>query len=99
MNKLTIPALNLIDRAITYFNPVKGLSRLEARTRLALMGGYTGARTGRRQTQSWQTPKGSADTVTLDDLPMLRDRSRDLLRNAPLATGAVNTVITNVIGT
>lgn len=99
MNKLTIPSLNLIDKAITYFNPVKGLSRLEARTRLALMGGYTGARTGRRQTQSWVTPKGSADTVTLDDLPMLRERSRDLLRNAPLATGAVNTVITNVIGT
>jgi len=30
---------------------------------------------------------------------MLRDRSRDLIRNAPLAAGAVNTVCTNVVGT
>lgn len=99
MNKITLPTPNVIDRTIAYFNPIKGLSRLEARTRLAIMGGYSGAQLGRRQTKSWITPKGSADTVTLDDLPTLRERSRDLLRNAPLASGAVNTVITNVIGT
>ena len=51
------------------------------------------------QTKIWNTASGSADAVSLDYLPTLRDRSRDLLRNAPLATGAVNTVITNVIGT
>ena len=42
---------------------------------------------------------GSADNVTLPDLPELRQRSRDLLRNAPLACGAVNTVFSNVVGT
>ena len=63
------------------------------------MGGYTGARKDRRQTSSWNTVDGSADNVTLPDLPELRQRSRDLLRNAPLACGAVSTVVTNVVGT
>ena len=35
----------------------------------------------------------------MPDLPELRERSRDLIRNAPLATGAINTVVTNVVGT
>jgi len=88
-----------LDRTISYFNPETGLKRLEARTRIALAGGYTGARRDRRQTKSWNTADGSADNVTLPDLPALRERSRDLLRNAPLACGAVNTVVTNVVGT
>lgn len=90
---------NFIDKAFSYFAPVHGLRRLEARTRMALVGGYTGAKLDRRQTKAWRTADGSADNVTLPDLPILRERSRDLLRNAPLATGAVNTVVTNVVGT
>lgn len=99
MTKLQIPQLNIIDKTINLINPVKGLQRFEARTRMAVLGGYMGARTDRRQTKTWQTPGGSADSVSLGDLPVLRNRSRDLMRNAPLACGAVNTVITNVIGT
>ena len=98
MKKLEIKP-NFIDKAFSYFAPVHGLRRLEARTRMAMVGGYTGARLDRRQTKAWRTADGSADNVTLPDLPMLRERSRDLLRNAPLATGAVNTVVTNVVGT
>ncbi len=85
--------LNFIDKAFSYFAPIHGLRRLEARTRMALAGGYTGARLDRRQTKAWRTADGSADNVTLPDLPILRERSRDLLRNAPLATGTVNTVV------
>ena len=89
MKKLEIKP-NFIDKAFSYFAPVHGLRRLEARTQMAMVGGYTGARLDRRQTKAWRTADGSADNVTLPDLPMLRERSRDLLRNAPLATGAVN---------
>jgi len=88
-----------MDKAISWVSPATGLKRWQARTHLAMLGGYTGARRDRSQTKNWNTAGGSADAVSLDDLPTLRDRSRDLLRNAPLATGAVNTVITNVIGT
>jgi len=90
---------NFIDKAVAFVAPVAGLRRMEARARLALAGGYLGARKDRRQTKEWRTADGSADSVTLDDLPELRSRSRDLLRNAPLAVGAVNTVVTNVVGT
>lgn len=90
---------NWIDKAIGYINPQAGLKRTEARVRMALFGGYTGARRDRRQTKGWKTTDGSADSVTLPDLPDLRERSRDLMRNAPLAIGAVNTVVTNVVGT
>ena len=62
-------------------------------------GGYTGARTDVISLQEWQPYPGSSDTDTLDDLPALRARSRDLERNSPLAAGAINTVVTNVIGT
>ena len=88
-----------LDKTISYVSPQSGLKRLEARTRLAIAGGYTGARRDRRQTSNWSTVDGSADNVTLPDLSDLRQRSRDLLRNAPLACGAVNTVVTNVVGT
>jgi len=90
---------NWLDKTISYINPQAGLKRFEAKTRMAIAGGYTGARRDRRQTSSWNAVDGSADSVTLPDLPELRERSRDLLRNAPLACGAVNTVVTNVVGT
>ena len=96
---MKIPKQTILDKAISWVAPQTGLKRWHARTQMALLGGFTGARHDRRQTQTWNAYSGSADNVSLDDLPTLRDRSRDLLRNAPLATGAVNTVITNVIGT
>ena len=88
-----------LDKTISYVSPQTGLRRLEARTRMAIAGGYTGARRDRRQTSNWSTVDGSADNVTLPDLPELRQRSRDLMRNAPLACGAISTVVTNVVGT
>lgn len=90
---------SLLDRAIAYYSPQRGLDRLRARSMLALAGGYTGAAKGRRQTSSWFTSSGSADADILPDLPALRDRSADLARNAPIACGAINTVVTKVVGT
>lgn len=99
MNKIKIPPQNFVDKAISWIAPQAGLRRWQARTQMAMLGGYTGASKSRRQTQMWAPIKGSGNNVTLDDLPVLRDRSRDLLRNAPLAVGAVSTVVTNVVGT
>ena len=99
MKKITLPPQNFVDKAISWISPQAGLKRWQARTQMAIMGGYTGASKKRRQTQTWNPAMGSGDNVSLDDLPVLRDRSRDLLRNAPLAVGAVSTVVTNVVGT
>lgn len=65
----------------------------------SMVGSYTGARSDKRALQEWSPGAASADTDTLGDLYTLRARSRDLERNAPLAAGAINTVITNAIGT
>jgi len=92
--KPTIP-----DRVISYFNPVRGAQRLKARIVMSLAGGYTGASKQRRQTSSWNTSGGDADSDILSDLPTLRERSRDLIRNNPLATGVINTKVGNVVGT
>ena len=90
---------NLFDRLVRYLDPVKAERRFRARAMLALSGSYIGASRSKRSLSQWRTSWGDADSDTLYDLPVLRDRSRDLIRNAPLATGAINTVCTNVVGT
>lgn len=88
-----------LDRAIAAVSPGWALRRAKARAEYStLSGGYEGARRDRRATQSF-TPSGtSADAALLPDLDMLRARSRDLVRNAPIAGGALRTNVTNVVG-
>lgn len=90
---------NIIDRLVTFVDPIAGARRLQARMQLAMVGGYTGARRDRKQTQNWKPNADDADGAILPDLPILRDRSRDLERNSPLAGGAIATKVTNVVGT
>ena len=47
----------------------------------------------------WLAPDGDADTDTLLDLPELRRRSSDAVRNNPLALSAITAKATNVVGT
>lgn len=90
----------MLDRVVGYFWPRAGLTRLHDRMMLdaSTGGGFKGGRRDRRPTKRWRPFEGSADADLLPDLPDLRARSRDLARNAPIATGAINTNVTNVIG-
>lgn len=99
MRKITPPTKNFIDRAIEFLAPVKAQQRFRARWMLAIAGGYTGASTSKRSLTTWKPKDLDADSAILPDLPTLRDRSQDLIRNSPLATGALNIACTNVIGT
>lgn len=90
---------NLLDKAIAYALPGLALRRQAARTQLALSGGYTGARIDLAQLSRWMPTAGSANADTIRDLPMLRARSRDQMRNAPIALGALNTTVSHVVGT
>lgn len=92
------PAPTLLDRLVGYVSPSAGLDRLRARTAMAAAGGYKGARHDRRSMKRWTPGEGSADADTLPDIPDLRGRSRDLGRNMPLATGALQTMTTHVVG-
>ena len=59
---------------------------------------YEGAGTGRRAA-NWDAPPGSINTLALPALPMLRKRSRAAVRNDPYAGGAIDTRVSNLIGT
>jgi lambda family phage portal protein len=89
-----------LDRAIAYVAPRAGLRRYEARARMALAtggGAYEGAR-NKRSMGNWNPSGGSADADVLPDLPDLRERSRDLVRNQAVASGALNRVQQNAVG-
>lgn len=88
-----------LDRVVGFFSPTAALDRLRARTLLqAYSGGYAGGKRGRKATYNYKPDGGSADADLIPDLPDLRARSRDLARNVPIATGAIATNKTHVIG-
>lgn len=62
-------------------------------------GGYRTARSDNKNTAGWATSSGSADADTLPDIATIRQQSRDLCRNDPLAVGAINGVVTSVVAT
>jgi len=90
---------NIVDRAVNFFSPRRGAQRLRARYAMALAGAYHGASKKRRSLSEWNPSAGDADTDIIAELPDLRERSRDLIRNNPLACGAINTKCTSVVGT
>ncbi|WP_430233948.1 phage portal protein [Nitrosomonas communis] len=90
---------NLIDRAIAVFAPGIAFDRMRSRAKLALLGGYTGGSRSKSSLRNYNPGSGDANSDILYDLDILRGRSRDLSRNAPVGGAAINTVVTNVIGT
>lgn len=59
---------------------------------------YDGASVN-RLTGDWYAPGTSADSELLTTLRLLRNRSRELVRNNPYAKHAVRLIVNNVIGT
>lgn len=97
---LVKPSPNLIDRAISAISPRWGLNRLRDRTAMALAGGYFGGSARNRPAlANWNPGVSDADGDISPDLVDLRAYSRDLARRSALAGGAINTVVTNVVGT
>ncbi len=93
------PKKTFLDKLINYVDPVKGLQRSQARAMDAISGNYTGAGRKGASFKNWFPSSNDANADLLPDLPTLRSRCRDLVRNQPIAGGAINTVTTNVVGT
>lgn len=94
---------NWIDRLVLYVAPAAGAARVRSRLHAEffernLKRKYEGASTGRR-TDGWITPSSSADAEIKVALNKLRDRSRDLTRNNPIAARALQVVVSNTVGT
>ncbi len=89
------------DALIKAPDPIKATQNLHARFNLVKMAtatAYTGAERGNQQYNSLKATSGSANAHLLYDLATLRERSRGLVRNNPIATGALNVKLTNVVG-
>lgn len=94
--------MSKIDRFIANIAPKWALQREMARKRLKLMNsGYSehGASRKKKSLLGWLMSAGSPDEDIIDNLETLRERSRDLYMGVPLATGALKTARTNIIGT
>lgn len=96
--------MNWLDSFLAFLSPTIGARR--ARARLAAdfysknleVRKYDGASTGRR-TDGWVTPSSNANVETRGILFRLRDRSRDLTRNNPIAARALQVIVSNTVGT
>jgi lambda family phage portal protein len=89
--------VNPIDRVVMFFAPEAGKRRLAARKQADAMMNYDGASRGAR-TAGWKAPYTSADAAAYGQRGLLRQRSRDMVRNRALAARAKDVVVTNVVG-
>lgn len=97
--------MNIIEKTIAYFSPQTALNRQIARTRLSLCqhitnSGYSegGASRIKKSVAGWNHESISAQEDIDYNLSTLRQRSRNLFMTAPIATSAIKTSRTNVIG-
>ncbi len=93
--------MNVIDRAIASVAPIRALKRQQARQALKVINsGYSnyGASRSKKSLMGWIFGGGSSKEDIEDNLPVLRQRCRDLFMGAPIATSAVKTCRTNVVG-
>ncbi len=94
--------MNVIDKAIEIVAPMAALKRARARAGLQIMNsgyGNYGASEIKKAMRGWLYHGGSAKEDIQDNLDTLRQRTRDLYAGANVATGAVKTMRTNVVGT
>ncbi len=91
--------MNLLDRAIGYFDPARGAKRVRSRAAIEVMQrSYNGASRGRLNGE-WHRTANSADGEIGQAAAFLRDSMRDLVRNNPHAANAVEVLVSHVIGT
>lgn len=93
--------MNLFDKAVEIISPERAVRRAAARHKLSILDsgyGNYGASHTKKSLAGWLYGGGSAREDINDNLSTLRQRSRDLYMGVPLATGAIKTCRTNVVG-
>lgn len=89
--------MNRLEQAIAFISPKAAFNRARYSAALQVKRAYdAAARTTR--TENWRTNNSSANTEVRTALSVMRDRSRELVRNNPYARRAVRQIYTNVIG-
>lgn len=88
---------NWLDRVVEAISPKMGFERRQYRAANAVAEAFNGGRKAKRL-GFWNASKGDADADILPELQDLRAHCRDLVRNNPLAAGAINTKVSNIVG-
>jgi lambda family phage portal protein len=89
--------VNVLDRMIAAVSPERALRRQRARMALSVALAYDAAKVSRRS-DGWTTGSTSANAEIGPALSNVRDRSRDLVRNNPFATRALEELVGHVVG-
>ncbi|MAY72069.1 MAG: phage portal protein [Halomonas sp.] len=93
--------MNVFDN-LNPFSPQNKLNRAVARKKLNAItnSGYShhGASKSKKSLLGWISKGLSPDEDIVENLSTLRERSRDLYMGTPIATGALKTIRTNVVG-
>jgi len=87
-----------IDSAIGFFSPSTAYKRIKSRRKIDSIKRKFEAASRSRRTAGWHAASTSANTENRQAITILRNRSRDLVRNNPYANRAVTLIANNVIG-
>ncbi len=90
--------MNLLDSLIAAISPATGLARARARAAMGMVRAYDGAGRGRRMA-GWKTSTAGPVSEVRAARVLLRDRSRDLVRNNPWGRRAVTLHVSSLVGT
>lgn len=97
--------MNFIDKAVEIFSPSAALKREAERFKLETIrsirnSGYdeAGASRSKNSMKGWMASSKTPQEDIDKNIPILRQRSRSLYMGAPLATSAIKTNRTNVVG-
>ena len=93
--------MNVLDKIISAVSPERAVRRMAARQKLRILDsgyGNYGASHTKDGLRGWLYGGGSANEDIQENLSTLRQRCRDLYMGVPLATGALKTCRTNVVG-
>lgn len=89
--------MNFFDRFLSFISPSVGARRARARALELALRKYEGASQGRR-TKNWRASSSSANAEIEGSLRVLRDRSRQLVRDNATAARAMQVITSNVVG-
>lgn len=87
-----------IDNLVAAVSPQRALKRARERAALSVVRSYEGAKLGRR-TAGWSAGGTSANAEIGPSASRLRARSRELIRNNPLAASIIRVMVSNLVGT
>lgn len=88
--------MNILTRVISILSPEWAFRRERAFAAYEQLRKYNAASREKRM-RNWHTKPTSVNTENID-VPLVRDRARDLVRNSPIASKGLSVLVNNAVG-